>query len=182
MGIPLEKGGEVLTPKVWLIGMMSSGKTKVGRMLSHRSGLPFVDVDDEIVERAGMTIPQIFAQHGEPAFRAMECAEVERIAADSQRLVVATGGGAILDPDSRRVMRKTGLVVWLKPSIASLIAKRKTANRPLLQGHSDLAARYTEIWKARRHLYEEAAHLSVDMDHKSRELVAEEVWRLWNAS
>lgn len=182
MGVPLEKGGAVLTPKVWLIGMMSSGKTKVGRMLSHRSGLPFVDVDDEIVDRAGMTIPRIFAQQGEPAFRAMESEEVERIAADGRRLVVATGGGVILDPRSRRLMRETGLVVWLRPSISSLIAKRKTANRPLLQGYSDLAARYTEIWEARRGLYDEAAHLSVDMDHKTRELVAEEVWRLWKAS
>ena len=161
---------------------MSSGKTKVGRMLSHRSGLPFVDVDDEIVERAGMNIPRIFADRGEPAFRVMESEEVERIAGDGRRLVVATGGGVILDQRSRRLMRETGLVVWLKPSLSSLIAKRKTANRPLLQGCSDLAARYTEIWEARKHLCQEAAHLSVNMDGKTRELVAEEVWRLWKAS
>ena len=59
MAVSLEKGGAVLTPKLWLIGMMSSGKTKVGRMLSRRSGFPFLDVDDEIVDRAGMTIPRI---------------------------------------------------------------------------------------------------------------------------
>ena len=162
--------------------MMSSGKTKVGRILSSRSGLPFVDVDDEIVDRAGMTIPQIFASQGEPLFRSMESEEVARIAGDGVRMVVATGGGVILDGESRRLMRQTGLVVWLKPSISSLIAKRKTHNRPLLQGHPDLAARYTEIWEARKHLYEEAAHRSVDMDGKSRQLVAEEVWRLWRAS
>ena len=162
--------------------MMSSGKTKVGRILQSRSGLPFVDVDDEIVDRAGMTIPQIFASRGEPAFRIMESREVARIAGDGTPMVVATGGGVILDGESRRLMRETGLVVWLKPSISSLIAKGKTRNRPLLQGHPDLAARYTEIWEARKHLYEEAAHLSVDMDGKSRELVAEEVWRLWKAS
>ena len=119
-----------MTPKLWLIGMISSGKTKVGRRLSDHSGLPFVDVDDEIVERAGMTIPQILANHGEPAFRAMESEEVARIARSRQRLVVATGGGAILDGTSRRLMRETGLVVWLKPPIASLIAKGKTHNRP----------------------------------------------------
>ena len=161
---------------------MSSGKTKVGRILSSRSGFPFLDVDDVIVERAAMTIPQIFASQGEPAFRTMESEEVSRIAGDGVRMVVATGGGVILDGESRRLMRDTGLVVWLKPSLASLIAKRKTHNRPLLQGHSDLAARYTEIWEARKHLYDEAAHRSVDMDGKSRELVAEEVWRLWKAS
>jgi len=175
----LEKGGAVLTSKLWLIGMMSSGKTKVGRKLSRRSGLPLVDVDDEIVDRAGMTIPQIFAEQGEPAFRAMESEGMARIAGDRREMVVATGGGAVLDPSSRRLMRETGLVVWLKPSIASLIAKKKTRNRPLLQGHSDLAARYREIWEARRHLYEETAHQVIEMDGKTRDLVAEEVWRLW---
>ena len=171
-----------MTPKVWLIGMMSSGKTKVGRKLSRLSGFRLVDVDDEIVVRAGMTIPEIFATQGEPAFRAMESAEVARIAADSQRLVVATGGGAILDECSRRLMRETGLVVWLNPSIASLIAKGKTRNRPLLQGYADLGARYTEIWEARKHLYREAAHFTIPMDGRARKLVAEEVWRLWQAS
>ncbi len=129
-----------------------------------------------------MTIPQIFANRGEPAFRAMESEEVARIARSRQRLVVATGGGAILDGTSRRLMRETGLVVWLKPSIASLIAKGKPHNRPLLQGHADLGARYTEIWEARKHLYQEATHLTIPMDGKTRKLVAEEVWRLWKAS
>ena len=171
-----------MTAKLWLIGMMSSGKTKVGRKLSRRSGLPLVDVDDEIVARAGMTIPEIFARHGEPAFRMMESEEVARIAAHRQRLVVATGGGVILDGNSRRLMRETGMVVWLKPSISSLIAKGKTRNRPLLLGHADLEARFTEIWEARKHLYREAAHFSIPMDGKTRNLVAEEVWRLWQAN
>ena len=171
-----------MTPKLWLIGMMSSGKTKVGRRLSKRSGLPLVDLDDEIVERAGMTIPQIFDTQGEPAFRAIESEELARIAASPQRLVVATGGGAILDGTSRRLMRETGLVVWLKPSIASLIGKGKTRNRPLLLGHDDLAARYTEIWEARKHLYQEAAHFSIPMDGRTRKQVAKEVWKLWRAS
>ena len=178
----MEKGGAVLTPKLWLIGMMSSGKTKMGRMLSHRSGFPFLDVDDEIVERSGMTIPRIFAERGEPAFRAMESEEVARISRSDERLVAATGGGVILNGESRCLMRESGLVVWLNPPLSSLIAKGKTYNRPLLQGHADLGARYTEIWESRKHLYEEAAHLRMDMDGKTRELVAEEVWRLWKAS
>lgn len=128
-----------------------------------------------------MTIPQIFATHGEPAFRSMESQEVVRIAGLRERLVVATGGGAILDESNRSLMRESGLVVWLKPSIASLIAKGKTKNRPLLLGHDDLAARYTEIWEARKHLYEEAAHMSVSMDGKTRKDAAREVWKLWQA-
>ena len=175
-------GTAVVTPKLWLIGMMSSGKTKVGRKLSRLSGLPLVDVDDEVVARAGMTIPRIFSTRGEPAFRAMESEEVERLAGSRQRMVVATGGGVILDETSRRLMRETGLVVWLRPSIASLIAKGKTRDRPLLLGHEDLAARYTEIWEARKHLYREASHFTISMDGKTRKLVAGEVWRLWQAS
>ena len=170
-----------MTTKLWLVGMMSSGKTKVGRRLSERSGFPLVDTDDQIVERAGMTIPEIFAAHGEPAFRTMECEEVARIAGRTERLVVATGGGAILDKVNRSLMRETGLVVWLKPSIAALIAKGKTKNRPLLLGHDDLAARYTEIWEARKHLYQQAAHMSISMDGKTRKEAAGEVWRLWQA-
>lgn len=162
--------------------MMSSGKTKVGRKLSRRSGAPFVDTDDEIVERAGMSIPRIFAELGEPAFRGMESEEVARLAGDARRMVVGTGGGAILDRGNRRLMRETGLVVWLKPSIAALIAKGKTRNRPLLQGHADLGTRFHEIWEARKHLYEEAAHRCIEMDGKTRELVAEEAWRLWKES
>ena len=168
-----------MTSKLWLIGMMSSGKTKVGRKLSERSGFPLVDTDDQIVEQAGMTIPQIFATHGEPAFRSMESEEVARIAVRRERLVVATGGGAILDKVNRSLMRETGLVVWLKPSIDSLIAKGKTKDRPLLLGHADLAMRYTEIWEVRKHLYQEAAHISITMDGKPRKQAAEEVWRLW---
>ena len=170
-----------MTSKLWLIGMMSSGKTKVGRRLSGLSGFPLVDTDDQIVEQAGMTIPQIFATHGEPAFRSMESGEVARIAGLEERLVVATGGGAILDRANRSLMRESGLVVWLKPSIASLIAKGKTKNRPLLLGHDDLAGRYTEIWEARKHLYREAAHMTIPMDGKTRRQAAEEIWRLWQA-
>ncbi|MYC84451.1 MAG: shikimate kinase [Acidimicrobiia bacterium] len=168
-----------MTSKLWLIGMMSSGKTKVGRRLTELSGFPLVDTDDQIVDRAGLTIPEIFATHGEPAFRAMESEEVARIARRADRLVVATGGGAILDRVNRSLMRDTGLVVWLKPSIGSLIAKGKTKNRPLLLGHDDLAARYTEIWEARKHLYQEASHMAISMDGKTRKEVAEEVWSLW---
>ena len=171
-----------MTSKLWLIGMMSSGKTKVGRRLSARSGFGLVDVDDQIVERAGMSIPEIFATHGEPAFRTMESEEMKRIAASPERLVVATGGGAILDERNRSLMRETGLVVWLKPSIASLIARGKTKNRPLLLGHADLAARYTEIWEARKHIYDEAAHVTIPMDGRTRKQAAKQIWRLWKAS
>lgn len=161
---------------------MGSGKTRVGQRVANRSGFPFVDVDAEIVERAGVTIPEIFEEQGEPAFRHLESEEIARISGDGQWMVVATGGGAILREENRRLMRESGLVVWLKPSLSALIAAGKTRNRPLLQGYADLGARYTEIWKARVNLYEQAAHLTLDADGKSRDLIGEEVWRIWKAS
>ena len=176
------KGESVVTPKLWLIGMMSSGKTKVGKKVSRLSGHPLVDTDDEIVERAGMSIPDIFATRGEPVFRTMESEEVARIAGGPHRMVIATGGGVILDETNRRLMRETGLVVLLKPSLDALIARGKTRNRPLLQGHADLGARYTEIWETRKHLYREASHADVPTDGKPRSLVAKEVWELWQSS
>jgi len=171
-----------MTAKLWLIGMMSSGKTKVGRRLTELSGFPLVDTDDQIVDRAGLTIPEIFATHGEPAFRAMESEEVARIARRADRLVVATGGGAILNRVNRSLMRDTGRFVGLQPALGCLIGKGKAKSRPLLLGHVGLAARYTEIWEARKHLYEEAAHFSIPMDGKSRKTVAAEAWRPWQAS
>ena len=171
-----------MIPKLWLIGMMSSGKTKVGRMVAERSGRPFMDIDDEIVDRTGKPIPRIFAEDGEAAFRKWEAEEVARAAALDGRMVVATGGGVILDPENRRLMRENGLVVWLDPPLSSLIAKGKTLNRPLLQGYADLGARFHQLWEDREHLYHQAAHVRLDMDGKTRGLVAEEVWRAWRAS
>ncbi len=174
-----------MTSKLWLIGMMRSGKTKVGRMISSLSGRPVVDVDDEIERRAGMSITRIFQEQGEPAFRAMEVEEVARLASDRRMLVVATGGGVILDGGSRLRMRASGLVIWLKPPIEALISKGekgKNRNRPLLAGHDDVAARYLQIWDARKDLYEEAAHLKIPVEDSTRPEAAARAWEYWRSA
>jgi len=115
-----------------LVGMMGTGKTSIGRRLAAALGLPFVDADVEIETAAGMTIPEIFARHGEAYFRDGERRVIARILADGQR-VLATGGGAFINPVTRDRIAERGVSVWLKAD-AEVLARRvrKRANRPLL--------------------------------------------------
>ena len=115
-----------------LVGMMGTGKTSIGRRLATALGLPFVDADVEIETAAGMTIPEIFARHGEAYFRDGERRVIARILADGQR-VLATGGGAYINPVTRERIAERGVSVWLKAD-ADVLARRvrKRSNRPLL--------------------------------------------------
>ena len=116
-----------------LVGMMGAGKTSVGRRLSQRLGMPFVDADAEIERAAGMTIPEIFAAHGEAAFRDGERRVVARLL-DSGPQVLATGGGAWINEETRARVRESGVAVWLKADLDVLMRRvRKRSNRPLLR-------------------------------------------------
>ena len=116
-----------------LVGMMGAGKTSIGRRLAGMLGLTFVDADVEIESAAGMTIPEIFARHGEAYFRDGERRVIGRILADGQR-VLATGGGAFMNPATRERIAERGVTVWLKADADVLLKRvRKRANRPLLQ-------------------------------------------------
>src|SRR5947209_17099024 len=116
-----------------LVGMMGSGKTTVGRRLALRLGLPFVDVDQEIVEAAGMPIADIFARHGEAHFRDGERRVVARLLAGGPR-VVATGGGAFMNEATRARMAENSISVWLKADLETLMRRvRRRLTRPLLQ-------------------------------------------------
>ena len=115
-----------------LVGMMGAGKTVVGRRLASRLGLGFVDSDHEIEAAACMTIPEIFARHGEAYFRDRECRIVSRLVAADMR-VVATGGGAFIHPATRAALQARCLSVWLKADFDVLMRRvRKRQNRPLL--------------------------------------------------
>src|SRR5947209_16866763 len=116
-----------------LVGMMGSGKTTVGRRLALRLGLPFVDVDQEIVEAAGMPIADIFARHGEEHFRDGERRVMNRVLAGGPR-VVATGGGAFMNDATRARIADNAISIWLKADLDTLMRRvRKRATRPLLQ-------------------------------------------------
>lgn len=116
-----------------LVGMMGSGKTSVGRPLAARLGLDFADADAGIEEAHRMTVPEIFARHGESYFRDAERKVVERLLADGPK-VVATGGGAFMNSETRLQIKDNGVSVWLKADFDVLIRRvRRRGNRPLLK-------------------------------------------------
>jgi shikimate kinase len=114
-----------------LVGMMGAGKSSVGRRLAARLGLAFLDADGAIEEAAGMSIPEIFAEHGEPYFRAGEARVIARLLQGGPQ-VLATGGGAVMDPHTRALIAERGISVWLKADLNVLMKRTKRrSDRPL---------------------------------------------------
>src|ERR1044071_5999715 len=115
------------------VGMMGAGKSSIGRRLALRLGVPFVDADAEIEKAAGMTIPDIFAIHGEPDFRAGEARVIARLL-ESPPQVLATGGGAFMNADTRALIGVKGVSIWLKADFDVLMRRiRRRHDRPLLK-------------------------------------------------
>lgn len=140
---------------VVIVGFMGTGKSTVSRLLSERLGWERIDTDEEIEKRAGKPIPRIFAEDGEETFRDLESRVVEDALAGS-RLVVATGGGAVLRERNRRAMLAGGWVVALTADKASLVRRVTSASaagtRPLLAG--DAEARVEALLQARKRAYD----------------------------
>src|ERR1700754_4117110 len=123
---------------VVLVGMMGAGKSSIGRRLATRLGIPFVDADAEIEKAAGMSIPDIFATRGEPDFRAGEARVIARLL-DGGPQVLATGGGAFMNADTRAAITDKGVSVWLRATIEVLARRIKRRNdRPLLKSADPL--------------------------------------------
>ncbi|MEM9170943.1 MAG: shikimate kinase [Pseudomonadota bacterium] len=130
-------GGDAVPPRaarsVVLVGMMGVGKTTIGRRLAPRLGLPFFDADEEIVAAAGMSIADLFERHGEAAFRRGEAQVIRRLL-DAEPCVLATGGGAFMNADTRAVVRERALSVWLKAGVDTLVERAtRRPTRPLLK-------------------------------------------------
>ena len=139
-----------------LVGMMGAGKSTIGRRLAARLRLPFLDADIEIeAAHAGMTIPEIFAVHGEPYFRDGEARVIARLL-DNGPAVIATGGGAFMREETRNRIRDKAVSIWLKAD-ADVIMKRvkRRADRPLLQTE-DPAATVSRLLEAREPVYQSA--------------------------
>ena len=161
---------------VVLIGLSGSGKSTVARLLARRLGWRVLDTDQEIRRRTGRSIEQIFREDGEPAFRSIE-SEIVRSACTGAHKVIATGGGAILDPANRRSMRDGNLVVLLETMPETLAARLSDSvgrePRPLLAG-PDLVARLTALARERQPLYR-CAHEVVPTDGRVPGDVAEAI-------
>ena len=151
--------------------MMGVGKTSAGRALASRLGRPFVDLDAEVERDARMSVPELFERAGEDAFRELEHRALERLLRGSA-LVLATGGGAVLDPRNRELLRQRAFTVWLDAAPATLAARIGDAtDRPLLDG-GNREARLEHLLAERRTFYSEA-QLRLATDGLSRaEVVA----------
>lgn len=116
-----------------LVGLMGAGKTSVGRRLAEKLGIPFVDADHEIEAAAGKSIKDIFADHGEPYFREGERRVIQRLIGNGAQ-VLATGGGAYMNDETRERIQESGISVWLKATLPILMKRvMKRQDRPLLQ-------------------------------------------------
>jgi shikimate kinase/3-dehydroquinate synthase len=156
-----------------LSGFMGTGKSVVGRLVAERLGRPFLDMDAEIERRAGKSIPAIFAEDGEDTFRAMEqalCGEVSRLAG----YVIATGGGALVDPDNRDRLAQSGPIVCLTAAVDELLRRLSgTSDRPLLQG-TDARGAAERLLHVRREAYA-AVPWQIDTTSLSPEKVVDQV-------
>lgn len=149
-----------------LIGFMGSGKSTIGRDLAQSLSYAQIDTDSLIEERAGKSIPRIFAEDGEPAFRDLESAVLHTIGTDHlQGHIISTGGGIITRPDNRTLLRRLGYVVWLIVSPEEILRRTsRNKNRPLLNT-GDPEATIRTLLAARTPAYRETAHLAVETDN-----------------
>lgn len=143
----------------FLVGMMGAGKSTIGRMLASAIGFEFIDADRELEARSGVSIPTMFEIEGEAGFRRREAALLDEL---SQRagIVLATGGGAVLDPQTRQQLRERGLVIYLRASADEVFRRtRRDKSRPLLQTGNP-RERIEQLIAEREPLYAEVAHLT----------------------
>lgn len=160
------------TRSVVLIGMMGAGKSSVGRRLAARLGLPFVDADAEIESAAGSSITDIFARHGEAHFREGERKVIARLLGSGPQ-VLATGGGAWMNEQTRDSVAAGGVSVWLKADIETLARRvRRRNDRPLLQG-GDVAAKLRRLSLERDPVYALADIIVRSRDVPHDDVVAE---------
>ena len=154
-----------------LIGMMGAGKSSIGRCLHHRTGLALLDIDEVVVSKFGMSIPEIFAEHGEKKFREAETKEVCSLPTPEHKIIV-TGGGIVLRNENVEALRHHGVIVWLDGDEESLFTRAsRQRNRPLLETTNPRKS-FSQILGARRPLYANIADIRVDTSVLTDEEVA----------
>ena len=159
---------------VFLIGPMGAGKSAVGRQLARLLHLDFVDSDDEIERRTGVDVPFIFEKEGEAGFRKREASAIDDLSR-REGIVLATGGGAVIDPQNRNHLGARGFVVYLHTSVDQQLSRtRKGRERPMI-ANDDPRASLERLMEEREPLYREIADLTVDTDGRKVKAVADEI-------
>lgn len=160
---------------VFLIGPPGAGKSAVGRQLARALHLTFMDSDEEIESRTGVDIPFIFEKEGEEGFRAREVKVIDDLS-NMDGVVLATGGGAILDSDNRSRLGARGFVVYLKTGVDQQFSRtRRGRERPLLESHDNRREALEGLMRVREPLYYEIADLTVETDGRKVKAVANEI-------
>ena len=162
-------------PNLFLVGPMGAGKTTVGKRLGETLALEFIDSDHEIELRTGVDIPYIFEKEGEPGFRRREKAVIADLTLRSG-IVLATGGGSVLDPDNRQCLAGRGFVVYLHASVDQQLARTaRSDNRPLLKNSANRREVLETLFSQRDPLYREIADLVLDTDERSAKALVKEI-------
>jgi shikimate kinase len=163
-----------MNKNIILIGFMGCGKSSIGRRLALKLGYQFLDSDDLIAARAGQSIPEIFATEGESGFRLRETSELQTLQGSST-IVLATGGGAVLTPTNREILRELGLVIWLHADSETLFARAtRSRKRPLLEVENPRST-FIALLESRLPLYGGTADLKIDATGLSQEQTVEKI-------
>jgi shikimate kinase len=159
---------------IFLIGPMGSGKTAVGKNLARLFHFTFHDSDADVEAKTGVDIAFIFEKEGEEGFRLRERDSIDRLTR-LEGIVLATGGGAIINPDNRRALAERGVVIYLATSVEQQLERtRHGRHRPLLNG-TDPQQKLNDLMDRRAVLYAEIADITVSTDHRRAQVVAEEI-------
>ncbi|WP_391201823.1 shikimate kinase [Psychrobacillus sp. L4] len=156
--------------KVYLVGFMGSGKSAVGRRLSYLLKMPYYDMDKEIVKNEQKTIPEIFEQSGEVYFRKLETEFLQNFRNES--CIISTGGGVAMNDENIRIMRKTGLVLFLDATFHDIwIRIKNDKNRPIVQ--SSTREELEQLYNKRRKFYKKSAHITILTENRPLRQVTE---------
>lgn len=161
---------------IFLIGPTGAGKTTIGKLLAHDLNKSFFDVDEQIEKRTGVNIPWIFDVEGEEGFRRREAKMIEELAQQAD-VILATGAGAVLSEENRRVLSAQGVVIYLKASVKEQLERtHDDRHRPLLHD-GNVSDTLSEMRNIRTPLYEEIADFAFDTDGRSAKAVAQDIMR-----
>lgn len=156
--------------KIYLVGYMGSGKSAIGRRLSFYLKLPYYDMDHEIVRREKMTIPEIFETHGEDYFRQIETNFLRTFR--DEYCIISTGGGVAVNPENRKIMRETGLVLFLDATFPDIWKRiHRDKNRPIVQRSTK--EELEQLYHERRKAYKQAAHITIKTENRTLRQIVE---------